>query len=82
MDLTHDAPIELDRQRLQALDLLEELPEHLLGPVTLADGGMQMMRNPITKFPGIYSGRVNDQSDLGIVWKVSAIAEILESTNS
>ena len=52
------------------------------GPVTLADGGMQMMRNPITKFLGIYSGRVNDQSDLGIVWKVSAIAEILESTKS
>jgi hypothetical protein len=33
----------------------------------------------ITELFGIYSGRINDQSDLGLVWKVSAIKELLES---
>jgi len=52
------------------------------GAVALADGGTGMFGGPITKFLGIYSGRINDQSDLGIVWKTSAIAEILTSTKA
>jgi hypothetical protein len=28
---------------------------------------------------GVYSGRINDQSDLGIVWKTSALKEILQN---
>lgn len=31
------------------------------------------------EFLGIYSGRVNDQSDLGIVWHVSALEELLNA---
>lgn len=52
------------------------------GAVALADGGTGMFSGPITKFLGIYSGRINDQSDLGIVWKLSAISEILQSAKS
>lgn len=32
----------------------------------------------VTDFLGIYSGRVNEQSDLGMVWKASAIRELLD----
>jgi hypothetical protein len=34
---------------------------------------------PAQRFLGVYSGRVNDESDLGFVWKVEAIAELLRS---
>jgi hypothetical protein len=33
----------------------------------------------LEEFVGIYSGRVNAESDLGIVWKASAVVEIVES---
>jgi hypothetical protein len=33
--------------------------------------------NPVWRFLGIYSGRINKESDLGIVWKASAITELL-----
>lgn len=34
---------------------------------------------PIWQLLGIYSGRINDQSDLGLVWKVDAIKELIDS---
>ncbi|MEB9437458.1 trypsin-like peptidase domain-containing protein [Bacillus cereus] len=34
---------------------------------------------PVTKFLGIYSGRINEESDLGLVWKASAIRELVNS---
>lgn len=34
---------------------------------------------PMTRLMGVYSGRVNAESDLGIVWKIRAVAEILDS---
>jgi hypothetical protein len=49
------------------------------GAVTMADGSTGVFGGPVTRFLGIYSGRVNDQSDLGIVWKASAIREITDS---
>ena len=36
----------------------------------------------ISDFLGIYSGRINKESDLGIVWKAYAIAELLAYTNA
>lgn len=30
------------------------------------------------EFIGIYSGRINEQSDIGLVWKVSAIRELIQ----
>lgn len=36
---------------------------------------------PLTELLGIYSGRVNDQSDLGIVWKKSALWDIVDNVH-
>jgi hypothetical protein len=44
----------------------------------MRSGGVAMF-GPATKFLGIYSGRVNAESDLGIVWKASAIKELVEA---
>jgi hypothetical protein len=49
------------------------------GAISMEDGSTAMFSGPVTKLLGIYSGRLNDQSDLGIVWKVSAIQELLSS---
>lgn len=49
------------------------------GSVAMQDGSTAMFSGPITKFLGIYSGRVNTESDLGIVWKASAIKELVDS---
>lgn len=49
------------------------------GSVTMADGSTAIYAGPVTRFLGIYSGRVNAESDLGIVWKASAIAELIAS---
>jgi hypothetical protein len=32
----------------------------------------------MTDFVGVYSGRINEQSDLGLVWKAAAVREIVE----
>lgn len=52
------------------------------GGVAMADGSTAMFGGPVTRFLGIYSGRVNSESDLGIVWKPSAISEVLSSVGS
>jgi hypothetical protein len=49
------------------------------GTVLMEDGSAAIFTGPVTKFRGIYSGRVNDQSDLGLVWKASAIAQLIAS---
>ncbi len=51
------------------------------GMVGMEDGGSAAFDGPVTKFLGIYSGRINAQSDLGIVWKGSAIKELTDSMN-
>lgn len=48
------------------------------GAVAMKNGGSSIFGGPVTKFLGIYSGRINDQSDIGIVWKASAIKELVE----
>ena len=40
-------------------------------------GNQTISGNVVTKFLGIYSGRINDESDLGVVWKSTAINELL-----
>jgi hypothetical protein len=51
------------------------------GAVGMIDGGTAMYSGPIFRFLGIYSGRINPQSDLGIVWKASALSELLQSSS-
>lgn len=45
------------------------------------DEGGSMINNgiPSERFVGVYSGRINEQSDLGYVWKASALIEILDA---
>lgn len=47
--------------------------------VWLENGNMIANGTPATRFLGIYSGRVNKESDLGIVWKVTALKELVAS---
>ena len=47
------------------------------GIVTLEDGSRAVHSVPVMRFLGIYSGRINDQSDLGLVWKASALQELV-----
>jgi Trypsin-like peptidase domain len=47
------------------------------GTVPMADGGVGIFSGPVSKLIGVYSGRINEQSDLGFVWKTLVILEIL-----
>lgn len=47
------------------------------GAVAMEDGGSAVFGGPVERFIGIYSGRINSESDLGIVWKSAAIAELI-----
>lgn len=49
------------------------------GMVAMADGGSAAFAGPVWKFIGIYSGRINMESDLGIVWKAAAINELIHA---
>lgn len=49
------------------------------GMITMEDGSSAAFGGPVSKLIGIYSGRINSESDLGIVWKTSAILELVRS---
>jgi hypothetical protein len=49
------------------------------GAVTTKTGAAMFAGPPRYRLLGIYSGRINDQSDIGMVWKVSAIQELVAS---
>ena len=49
------------------------------GMVAMEGGGSAIFGGPVTRLLGIYSGRVNAESDIGIVWKTSALKELVES---
>ena len=49
------------------------------GTVAMAGGGTTVFARPVSKFLGLYSDRINQESDLGIVWKASTIAALVES---
>ena len=38
--------------------------------------------SPVCRLLGIYSGRINDDSDLGVVWKAYSIAELLDHAST
>lgn len=48
------------------------------GFIQLASGRAYMLHNPRTILLGVYSGRLSEKSDLGTVWKASAIADVAE----
>jgi hypothetical protein len=49
------------------------------GAVTMRDGSTAFFSGEVKRLIGIYSGRINDQSDIGTVWKTSIISEILRA---
>lgn len=49
------------------------------GMVAFEGGSMATMSSPITRLLGVYSGRINEQSDLGKVWKLSAVRQLVEA---
>jgi len=49
------------------------------GMVGMEDGSSAAFSGPVSRFLGIYSGRINDQSDLGLVWKATAIRQLTDS---
>lgn len=52
------------------------------GPGTAAameDGTTAILVAPACRFLGVYSGRINEDSDIGIVWKAEAIRELVSS---
>jgi hypothetical protein len=42
-------------------------------------GGVMYSADPAVRFMGIYSGRINDSSDIGMVWKTSAVRELIDT---
>ncbi len=49
------------------------------GMVAMEDGGAAIFGGPVQRLLGIYSGRINQQSDLGMVWKTSALKELVDT---
>lgn len=47
------------------------------GTVAVEGGGAAIFGGPVWRFLGIYSGRINAESDLGFVWKASAIQQLV-----
>jgi hypothetical protein len=46
---------------------------------TTEEASMMITGQPAERFVGVYSGRINEQSDLGFVWKASALLDILNA---
>ena len=51
------------------------------GPVPTEKGVATIFSGPVAKLLGVYSGRINEQSDLGRVWKVSVLADLVHAIN-
>jgi Trypsin-like peptidase domain len=47
--------------------------------VHLDNNTSSMLAGEVWKFIGVYSGRINEESDLGIVWKASAVRDLVGS---
>ncbi len=45
----------------------------------VATGGLATLDHDLEEFFGVYSGRINDRSDLGIVWKKQLICDIADA---
>lgn len=47
------------------------------GMAAMADGSSAAFSGPLLNLLGVYSGRINAESDIGLVWKAEAVREIL-----
>jgi hypothetical protein len=44
----------------------------------VASGGLATLAHDLEEFFGVYSGRINEKSDLGIVWKAQVVCDIVD----
>ncbi len=51
---------------------------HAGGAATLVGGMTVVGQGQLEKFMGVYSGRINAESDLGIVWKKAVVVDLVE----
>lgn len=49
------------------------------GTAPMADGGTGFLSGPAKRLLGIYSGRINAESDLGFVWRTGAIGDVVSA---
>lgn len=49
------------------------------GILPMRDGSIRAVHGATTVLLGVYSGRINKESDLGIVWKTSAIHQLIDT---
>jgi hypothetical protein len=47
------------------------------GWVRLRSGDEVVYKEPVSRLIGVYSGRINRESDIGIVWRISVVCELL-----
>jgi hypothetical protein len=47
--------------------------------VKMTDVSSAMFTGAAWRFLGVYSGRINAESDLGILWKASSLIELVTS---
>jgi len=52
---------------------------HRDGGAIAMKGGSTLLAGTVTQLLGVYSGRINEKSDLGMVWKTTAIQELVSS---
>ncbi|MCX5721117.1 MAG: hypothetical protein NT179_03685 [Nitrospirae bacterium] len=52
---------------------------HRPGGAVATEQGVTVGGGAMTRFLGIYSGRVNAESDLGFVWKATAIRQLIDT---
>lgn len=50
------------------------------GMVAMENGSAAVFEGPVTRLLGIYSGRVNAESDIGIVWRTAALHGLVEDS--
>lgn len=51
------------------------------GLLPIEGGGSAAFGGPVSRLLGIYSGRLNPESDIGIVWKTAAISQVVNNSS-
>jgi hypothetical protein len=85
--IASDPSIDVENMPIQLIDCRSRpgqsgapvVAYHGSGSVPTAVGSFTVMNEPAERFIGVYSGRINNESDIGRVWKASAIDELIKS---
>lgn len=52
------------------------------GPVTLQDGRTSFFDGPVLRPLGVYTGRIHQDADIGVVWKWSVVEDLMNHADS